>query len=40
VVPGVHNEGVSGPSKPVNKCRQIIKHVKSITTQLNISKEH
>jgi hypothetical protein len=35
-----HKEGVSSPSKPANKCKQIIKHVKSITTQLYISKEH
>jgi hypothetical protein len=40
VVLGVHKEGFSGSSKPANKCRQIIKHVKSITTQLYISKEH
>jgi len=40
VVPGVHKEKVSGPLKPANKCRHIIKHVKSITTQLYISKEH
>jgi len=40
VVPSVHKEGVSGPSKPATKCRQIIKQVKSIITQLYISKEH
>jgi len=40
VVPCVHKEGVSGSSKPANKFKKIIKHVKSITTQLYISKEH
>jgi hypothetical protein len=40
VVPDVHKDEVSVPSKPGKKFRQIIKHVKSIITQLYISKEY
>jgi hypothetical protein len=40
MVPCVHKERVSGPSKLANKCKKIIKQIKSITTQLYISKEY
>jgi hypothetical protein len=40
IVSSTHKEEVSGPSKPANKFRQRIKHVKSIITQLYISKEN